>query len=84
MEDVIYSFGMAHPGAITIKNFPAFLRDLQLPPDPVTKQIQHLDLAAVDILRDRERGVPRYNEFRRQLRRAFVSAVGHDDVLRAA
>ena len=26
---------------------------------------EHLDLAAVDILRDRERGVPRYNQFRR-------------------
>ena len=26
-----------------------------------------LDLGAVDIIRDRERGVPRYNEFRRQL-----------------
>lgn len=68
MEDVIYSFGIAHPGAITIKNYPAFLRELKLPPDPETNQIQHLDLAAVDILRDRERGVPRYNEFRRQLR----------------
>ncbi|MGE3757536.1 MAG: peroxidase family protein [Pseudobdellovibrionaceae bacterium] len=27
----------------------------------------HFDLAAVDIVRDRERLVPRYNEFRRQL-----------------
>ena len=26
-----------------------------------------LDLAAVDVLRDRERGVPRYNQFRRLL-----------------
>jgi hypothetical protein len=26
---------------------------------------EHFDLAAVDILRDRERGVPRYNQFRR-------------------
>jgi hypothetical protein len=26
-----------------------------------------LDLAAVDVLRDRERGIPRYNEFRRLL-----------------
>lgn len=70
MEDVIYSFGRAHPGAITIKNYPTFLRELELPPDPETQQIQHLDVAAVDILRDRERGVPRYNEFRRQLRMA--------------
>lgn len=27
-----------------------------------------IDLAAIDILRDRERGIPRYNEFRRQLK----------------
>ncbi|HLA31977.1 MAG TPA: peroxidase family protein, partial [Pseudomonas sp.] len=26
-----------------------------------------IDLAAIDVLRDRERGVPRYNEFRRQI-----------------
>jgi len=72
MEDAIYSFGTSHPGAITIKNFPKFLRDLVLPPDPATGIQQHLDLAAVDILRDRERGVPRYNEFRRQLRKEPV------------
>jgi hypothetical protein len=30
---------------------------------------ERLDLAAVDILRDRERGVPRYNQFRRLLRK---------------
>src|SRR5581483_12013088 len=30
------------------------------------------DLAAVDIFRDRERGVPRYNDFRRAFRRAPV------------
>ncbi|MEI6412529.1 MAG: peroxidase family protein [Bacteroidota bacterium] len=58
-SDVFYSFGVAYPGAITIHNFPNFLRDLHLPDG------KHLDMAAVDILRDRERGVPRYNQFRR-------------------
>jgi hypothetical protein len=74
MEDAIYSFGTAHPGAITIKNFPNFLRKLKIPPDPKEQRTveQLLDLAAVDILRDRERGVPRYNEFRRQLRKQPV------------
>ena len=57
--DLFYSFGIAHPGAITIHNYPAFLRDVRLPDG------KHLDMATVDILRDRERGVPRYNEFRR-------------------
>jgi hypothetical protein len=58
-SDVFYSFGVAYPGAITIHNFPNFLRDLHLPNG------KHLDMAAVDIVRDRERGVPRYNQFRR-------------------
>ena len=57
--DLLYSFGIAYPGAITIHNFPNFLRDLTTPDG------KHLDMATVDILRDRERGVPRYNQFRR-------------------
>lgn len=60
-SDLFYSFGINYPGAITIHNFPAFLRDLRTPDG------KHLDMGAVDILRDRERGVPRYNQFRRLL-----------------
>ena len=67
MLDAIFSFGKAHPGAIMARNFPDFLRDLELPPDANGRR-QKMDLAAVDIIRDRERGVPRYCEFRRQLR----------------
>jgi hypothetical protein len=59
--DLFYSFGIAHPGAVCLHNFPAWMQDLTLP-DGV-----RLDMGAVDIMRDRERGVPRYNEFRRQL-----------------
>lgn len=72
MDDAMYSFGIANPGAITIGNYPDFLRKLELPKDATTGVIQTLDLAAVDILRDRERGVPRYNEFRRQLHKEPV------------
>lgn len=70
MADLVYSFGVEHPGAITIGNFPDFLRKLVLPADPENGRIekQVMDLGAVDLIRDRERGVPRYNEFRRQLR----------------
>ena len=57
--DALYSFGINYPGAITHGNMPNFLRDLNLPDG------RHLDMGAVDILRDRERGVPRYNAFRR-------------------
>jgi len=62
MEDVLYTLGTAKPGAITLRNYPRFLRDLKTP------EGLHIDLGAVDILRHRERGVPRYNDFRRQLR----------------
>jgi hypothetical protein len=59
--DLWYSLGVQHPGAVCLHNFPKFLADLTLPDG------QRLDLAAVDIMRDRERGVPRYNDFRRSL-----------------
>ena len=59
MEDLFYSFGIQHPGAVTLHNYPNFLRAL-IKEDGSGA----FDLAAVDILRDRERGVPRYNRFR--------------------
>ena len=61
MTDLFYSFGNQHPGALTLNNFPRFMQELSIPGNPV------FDMGAVDILRARERGVPRYNEFRRQL-----------------
>jgi hypothetical protein len=59
--DLFYSFGTMHPGMVTLHNFPRFLQEFERPDG-------HLqDLAATDILRSRELGVPRYNEFRRLL-----------------
>ena len=60
LTDLFYSFGIAHPGAITLHNYPKLLQDL-------VREGQRVDLAAVDILRDRERGLPRYNQFRRMV-----------------
>jgi hypothetical protein len=62
MANGLYSFGVAHPGAISLYNYPRFLQHLKRPDG------SELDLAAVDVLRIRERGVPRYNEFRRLFR----------------
>jgi len=61
MMDVLYSFGVAYPGAITVHNFPNFLRELKRPDGEI------VDLASIDVMRDRERGVPRYNRFRELL-----------------
>jgi hypothetical protein len=63
LADVFYSFGISHPGALVLRNYPDFLRDFERL-DNNGNPIERIDLAAVDILRDRERGVPRYNEFR--------------------
>jgi hypothetical protein len=67
--DLFYSFGTDHPGAIQLHNFPRTLQRF-LRPDG-----NYMDLAAVDILRARELGVPRYNQFRKLLhknpRRSF-------------
>lgn len=62
IEDLAYSFGRAHPGALTLHNYPRHLQILERPDGSV------LDLASIDVLRVRERGVPRYNDFRRMLR----------------
>jgi hypothetical protein len=68
MSDLFYSFGIAHPGAVTLHNYPHFLRQLVLDNGEI------FDLAAVDILRDRERGVPRYNRFREIVGRGRVKS----------
>lgn len=63
-EDVLYSIGTSYPGAPVLHNFPLHLRRL---PEKIDQGIM-TDLAATDIVRDRERGVPRYCAFRRMLR----------------
>ncbi len=61
MEDLLYTFGTINPGAVTLHNFPRAMQELRELDGTIN------DLAAIDIVRVRERGVPRYNEFRRLL-----------------
>lgn len=61
IPNILSSFGTQHPGALVLNNYPHFMQELSIPGNPL------FDMGAVDILRARERGVPRYNEFRRQL-----------------
>jgi Animal haem peroxidase len=60
-SDAFYSFGVANPGAVRLHNSPRFMHRLQ------RTDGRYIDLSAIDILRSRERGVPRYNQFRRLL-----------------
>ncbi|MER5932558.1 peroxidase family protein [Streptomyces sp. NPDC002054] len=65
LANSLYSLGIAHPGAITLHNYPralqAFERDGEI-----------IDLSVVDLVRTRRRGVPRYNDFRAGLRKPRV------------
>ena len=65
---LLYSLGVNHPGALTLHNFPKFMQNISVSNNTENKPTVSFDLAALDVLRDRERLVPRYNEFRRQLR----------------
>ncbi|RKS73976.1 heme peroxidase [Motilibacter peucedani] len=81
LEDLFYSFGTEQPGVVTLHNFPHFLQEFERPDNG-----EPMDLAATDILRHREMGVPRYCEFRRQLRlrapRSFSEITDDVDAVR--
>jgi hypothetical protein len=62
IPDLIYSLGVEHPGQITLHNYPRALQRFRR----IDGEL--MDLATLDILRDRERGVPRYNDFREEMR----------------
>jgi Animal haem peroxidase/Catalase len=57
LHNLLYSFGIAHPGAITLHNNPRSLEGFE-------RNGERIDLSVVDIVRTRRRGVPRYNDFR--------------------
>jgi hypothetical protein len=58
------SMGRQRLGALALQNHPRFLQNLKLP--RLQSSTQQIDVAALDLIRDREHGVPRFNEFRRQ------------------
>ena len=78
MRNVLYSFGTEHPGAIRLHNYPKFLQELKkdafVLPDGTVREAETVDLASIDILRDRERGVLRYNDFREKIGRSRVTS----------
>jgi hypothetical protein len=58
------SMGRQRLGLLTLQNDPLFLQNLPMP--RLSSGSGKIDVVALDIIRDRERGVPRFNEFRRQ------------------
>jgi Animal haem peroxidase len=82
LADLFYSFGTEYAGAVVLNNYPRGLQHFTRPDNGLP-----MDIAAVDIVRIREGGVPRYKEFRRLLRlrpaRDFEDLT-HDPQLAAA
>ncbi len=61
LSDLLYSMGNQAPGQLVHNNYPKFLQELSVPGAPFQ------DVGAIDVYRDRERGVPNYNQLRREL-----------------
>jgi alpha-dioxygenase len=61
----LVSMGHQSCGALELWNYPAWLRDLVPHNVDGTERSDHVDLAALEIYRDRENKVARYNQFRR-------------------
>jgi hypothetical protein len=61
IETIALSLGVQQAGALVNNNYPAALLDIPIPSEPV------MDLGALDLFRDRERGVPPYNSLRAEL-----------------
>jgi hypothetical protein len=62
LTDTLYSLAIANPGAVTLHNFPNALRRLERGDEK--EGVGVVDMAVVDIVRTRHRGIPRYNDFR--------------------
>ncbi|MGH7504531.1 MAG: peroxidase family protein, partial [Longimicrobiales bacterium] len=71
------TMGRQRLGVLTLQNHPLFLQNLPMP--RLASETGKLDVPALDILRDRERGVPRFNEFRRQY--GLSSLTSFDDFI---
>jgi Animal haem peroxidase/Catalase len=69
LPNLLYSFGISHPGAIKLHNYPRSLTRFQ-------RDGECVDLSVVDLVRSRRRGVPRYNDFREGLHKPRIRRWG--------
>src|SRR5690606_33404083 len=77
LENWALSMGRQRLGLLHLQNHPMFMQNLDMP--HLDSPSGKLDIVALDIIRDRERGVPRFNEFRRQIGLKTLS--GFDDFI---
>lgn len=64
LANTALSMGRQRLGLLTLGNHPGFLQNLNM--ERLHTETKRIDVAALDLIRDRERGIPRFNEFRRQ------------------
>ena len=65
LDNWALSMGRQRLGLLHLRNHPHFLQNLPMP--HLGSPSGEIDVVALDIIRDRERGIPRFNEFRRQI-----------------
>lgn len=66
LKNMLYSFGLSYPGAITLHNYPRSLQAFE-------RNGERIDVSVVDLVRTRRRGVPRYNDFRAGLHKPRIT-----------
>jgi hypothetical protein len=71
------SMGRQRLGSLTLGNIPQFLQNIRI--ERLQSGTKQIDVAALDLIRDREHGVPRFNEFRRQY--GLRTLTGFDDFI---
>lgn len=64
LANIALSMGRQRLGVLTLGNHPAFLQNVSMP--HLASATKSVDIVALDLVRDREHGIPRFNEFRRQ------------------
>ncbi|KAJ0111727.1 hypothetical protein Patl1_02682 [Pistacia atlantica] len=66
-ERQMVSMGHQACGALQLWNYPVWMRDLVAQNVDGTDRPNHVDMPALEVYRDRERKIARYNQFRRAL-----------------
>ncbi|KAG6542641.1 hypothetical protein Mapa_015972 [Marchantia paleacea] len=72
IKTLLTSMGNQASGALDLFNYPTWMRDLPVTDSQGAPRSEHVDMAALEIYRDRSRRVYRYNEFRKRL---FMPAI---------
>ncbi|KAL0700612.1 hypothetical protein Bca4012_056734 [Brassica carinata] len=72
-DQLLVSMGHHSCGALTLWNYPNWMRNLVAQDIDGEDRPNLIDMAALKIYRDRERGVPRFNEFRKNLMMSPIS-----------